>query len=327
MQGKIALEEHFAVADTMGDVQRIIGETGWAADVRRRLIDMAELRLAEMDRHGIERSILGLNSPAIQGILEPARAAAVARRANDELAAHVARHPGRLAGFAALPMQDPAAAAQEIARAVRELGFKGAMVNGFTQHGTPDSAVYYDGHEYRDFWATVAELGVPFYLHPRTQVPARAQVYGGHGWLYGAAWGFARETSIHALRLIGSGLFEALPGLQVILGHLGERIPYDMGRIDGILRHAPADYRLPHPPSFYLRRNFHVTTSGHFNDAPLRCAIDVMGIDRVMFSVDYPFEATADAATWFDATPVLTDAERRRIGRTNAARLFGLDGG
>jgi 2,3-dihydroxybenzoate decarboxylase len=308
----------------MGDVNKIIGDTGWAADVRRRLVDMQEERLPEMDRHGIERVILGLNSPAVQGILEPKRAVEVARRANDELARECAKRPDRFSGFAALPMQDPAAAAAEFARSVRDLGFKGAMVNGFTLRHTPDSAVYYDGPEYRPFWAMVEELGVPFYMHPRTQIPSRAQAYEGHGWLYGAAWGFARETSIHALRLIGAGLFAAHPRLQVILGHLGERIPYDLGRIDGILRHAPADYRLPHPPSWYMWHNFHITTSGHFNDDPLRCAIAVMGIDRVMFSVDYPFEETADAATWFDKTPVLTDAERRQVGRGNAAKLFGF---
>jgi 2,3-dihydroxybenzoate decarboxylase len=326
VQGKIALEEHFAVPDTLGSVAGVIGETEWAADVRRRLVDTQDMRLAEMDRHGIERSILGLNAPAIQGILEPKRAIDVARRANDTLAAEVAKRQDRLSGFAALPMQDAGAAATELARCVKDLGFKGAMVNGFTQRGVADSAIYYDVPEYRPFWATVQELGVPFYLHPRLQISSRAQVYDGHAWLYGAAWGFAREASIHALRLIGSGLFDEFPRLQLILGHLGERIPYDMGRIDGILRHAPADYACAHPPSWYMRRNVHVTTSGHFNDAPLRCAIAELGIERVMFSVDYPFEAAEDAARWFDKTPALSDDERRRIGRANAAALVRLGG-
>jgi 2,3-dihydroxybenzoate decarboxylase len=324
VQGKIALEEHFAIPETLGSVKGIIGQTEWAAEVRRRLVDTEDLRLATMDRHGIERSILGLNSPAIQGILDTRQAVETARRANDALAGEVARRPDRLSGFAALPMQDAGAAAEELARCVRDLGFKGAMVNGFTQRGAADSAVYYDVPEYRPFWATVQELGVPFYLHPRVQIAARAQVYDGHAWLHGAAWGYAREASIHALRLIGSGLFDAFPRLQIVLGHLGERIPYDMGRIDGILRHAPADYACAHPPSWYVRRNFHVTTSGHFNDAPLRCAIAELGIERVMFSVDYPFEATEDAAGWFDRTPALGDDERRRIGRANALALFRL---
>jgi 2,3-dihydroxybenzoate decarboxylase len=287
---------------------------------------MQNLRIAEMDRHGIELTIVSLNSPAVQAILDPRKAVDVARRANDALAAEIAKRPDRFAGFAALPMQDPDAAAAELTRCVRDYGFKGALVNGFTQRGVADSAVYYDVPEYRPFWATVQDLGVPFYLHPRTQIPSRMQPYEGHAWLVSAVWGFARETSIHALRLIGSALFDRYPRLQIVLGHLGERIPYDMWRIDARLRRIPAGYPCKRPPSAYLRENFHITTSGHFSDTALRCAIDEMGLDRLMFSVDYPFEDTVDAASWFDATTELTEDERRRIGRTNAVELFGLKG-
>ena len=136
------------------------------------------------------------------------------------------KHPDRYGGLAALPMQDPEAASYELTRCVTELGFKGAMVNGFTQKDSHDSAIYYDIPEYREFWATVSELDVPFYLHPRMQLPSHAQNYEGHPWLMSAPWGFAVETSIHALRLCGSGLFDDYPNLRLVIGHLGEFIPH-----------------------------------------------------------------------------------------------------
>ena len=159
-----------------------------------------------MDAHGIELTILSLNAPAVQAILDPAEAIATAAKANDIMAGEIAKRPDRFAGFAALPMQDPDQAIRELTRCVKELGFKGALVNGFTQKDVPDSQVYFDLPEYRPFWAAVAALDVPFYLHPRTQIATRSQSYDGHPWLFSAAWGFSRETSIHALRLIGSGL-------------------------------------------------------------------------------------------------------------------------
>ena len=214
--------------------------------------------------------------------------------------------------------------AAELTRCVKEFGFKGALVNGFTQKDVEDSAIYYDIPEYRPFWATVEELGVPFYLHPRTQIPSRSQSYEGHPWIVSAAWGFARETSIHAIRLIGSCLFDEYPRLQIVLGHLGERIPYDMWRLDHRIRKSPQGYACKKQMSAYLRENFHLTTSGNFHDATFHCAIAEMGLERIMFSVDYPFEDTVDAASWYDNTE-MPDADRLQIGRTNAIKLFKLD--
>ena len=170
----------------------------------------------------------------------------------------------------------------------------------------------------------MAALEVPFYLHPRTQIPTRSQSYDGHPWLFSAAWGFSRETSIHALRLIGSGLFDDFPNLQIVLGHLGERIPYDMWRLDHRIRKVPNGYPCKKPMGDYLRANFHMTTSGNFHDATFHCALAEMGPGRILFSVDYPFEDTIDAASWFDNTD-MTDADRLKVGRTNAIELFDLD--
>lgn len=324
MDGKIVFEEHMAIEDTLEDSRSFAGESGRWEDFAREILDISDQRLAGMDKNGIEFAIISLNSPAIQAILDTNEAIEIARRANDHLAEAVAKHPDRFAGFAALPMQDPDAASDELIRCIRDLGFKGALVNGFTQKDKPDSAIYFDIPEYRSFWATVSELDVPFYLHPRTQIAARAQPYEGHPWLLSSPWGFAVETSIHALRMCGSGMFDDFPNLRVIIGHLGEHIPYDLWRIDARMRFSPRGYTGKRYLGEYFLDHFHVTTSGNFCDPSFKCAVEVMGVERMLFSADYPFERMEDAANWFDNTP-LSDAERQRIGRTNAIKLFNLD--
>jgi len=275
-----------------------------------------------MDRSGLEIEIISLNSNAIQGIPEVAKAIELARKANDALAETIAKRPDRFAGFAALPMQDPQAAAAELNRSVRDLGFKGALVNGFSQVGSADTALYYDLPQYRPFWAEVERLGVPFYLHPRDQLPSRRHAYEGHPWLIGSPWGFAEETAIHALRLMGSGLFDDYPKLQIVIGHLGERIPYDLWRLDHRLAKVPGR-PAKRTMREYFRQNFHVTTSGNFCTQSLIHAILTIGADRVLFAVDYPFEDHAHGCSWFDAAEI-AETDRVKIGRTNAMALFGL---
>src|SRR5262245_51776302 len=223
MQGKIALEEHFAIEATLGDSQ-VFGAHVWK-DLSHRLLDIQDTRLREMDKHGIEMMILSLNAPAIQAIHATKRAIEVARQANDVLAGEVRKRPDRFAAFAALPMQDPEAAASELRRCAKELGMVGALVNGFSQAGTPDTVLYYDLPQYRPFWKTVETLGLPFYLHPRNPLSSWSKFYEGHSWLLGPNWAFAAETAVHALRLIGSGLFDECPRLQLVLGNIGEGIP------------------------------------------------------------------------------------------------------
>jgi gamma-resorcylate decarboxylase len=320
MQGKIAVEEHFRIEETKGSESRYPGSY-WEG-LSGKLLDVHGARLAEMDAAGIEIAVLSLNSNAVQGICDTGKAIAIARKANDALAAAVAKRPDRFAALAALPMQEPEAAAAELVRCVRELNFKGALVNGFSQVGAEDTAVYYDVPQYRPFWAEVERLAVPFYLHPRDQLPSRRQAYEGHTYLVGSPWGFADETAIHALRLAGSGLFDEFPTLQIVLGHLGERIPYDLWRLDHRLAKVP-NRPAKRTMGEYFRQNFHVTTSGHFCTQSLIHAILTLGADRVMFAVDYPFEDHAQAAAWFDAADI-AEADRRKIGRDNATKLFGL---
>ena len=325
MKGKIAFEEHLAIEETVGNAKAFAGESGRWEAFARELVDVDDMRLAFMDKAGIELALLSLNAPAVQAILDPQQAVELARKANNRIADALDRHPRRYAGLAALPMQDPAVAATELERCVNELGFKGALVNGFSQKHEPDSAIYYDIPEYRDFWATVSDLDVPFYLHPRMQIPAQARNYADHPWLMSSPWGFAAETAVHALRLCGSGVFDDFPNLKIILGHLGENIPFALWRLDARMKFSPRGYRGKRPLGDYFREHFHITTSGNFSDPAFRCTLEVMGMDRVYFSADYPFERIEDAADWFDTTAVITVEERTQIGRRNAIELFKLD--
>lgn len=320
---KIALEEHMSLPETLDDARGFVGGTAdWPA-FERQILDVGELRIELMDKNGVEFTLVSLNAPAVQAIVDVKKAIDVAKRANDFLAECVARHPRRFAGFAALPMQDPEAAAAELTRCVKQLGFKGALVNGFTQAVVADSVIYYDIPEYRDFWAAVSDLNAPFYLHPRTQIPSRLQDFEGHGWMTGSPWGFAQNTALHALRLCGSDLFERYPNLKIILGHLGERIPYDLWRIDARLKFARRGYQGKRLPGEYFRKHFYITTSGNFSDAAFQCAVAEMGVDHVLFSTDYPFEDMRDASSWFDKLS-LNDADRQKIARGNAIALFDL---
>jgi gamma-resorcylate decarboxylase len=322
MTGKIALEEHFALPDTLGDSEQYFARDAWSR-MQQRLVDIHDERLREMDKHGIEMMLLSLNSPAIQGIWETQRAIDIARRSNDYLAEQVAKNPKRFQGLAALPMQDPEAAIAELLRCVRDLGFRGTLVNGFSQVETEDTAVYYDNPRYEAFWAEVERLAVPFYLHPRLPLESRQQHYESHPWFVGPAWAFAVETSIHALRLMACGLFDHYPKLTLILGHLGENIPAHIWRTDHRIRKMPMGIPAKRPLAEYLRNNFYLTTSGNFRTPTLTEAIAEVSVDRILFSADWPFEEISDAANWFDALDLDASA-REKIGRTNAANLFRL---
>ncbi len=324
MQGKIALEEHFAIPDTLQDSAGFVPDNCWA-ELQHRLLDFHDTRLKLMDKHGIEMMILSLNAPAIQAIPDIKTADDIARRSNDFLAEQIAKRPDRFQGFAALPMQDPELAARELQRCVRDFGFKGSLVNGFSQVHTAESAVYYDLQQYWDFWGECEKLDVPFYLHPRNPLPSMSQIYAGHSWLLGPTWAFGQETAVHALRLMGSGLFDKYPKLQIILGHMGEGLPYSMWRIDnrnGWVKAKP-NYPAKRKIADYFRENFYLTTSGNFRTQTLIDAMLEIGADRILFSTDWPFENVDHAADWFDVTSI-SEADRIKIGRTNSVNLFKL---
>lgn len=325
MDGKICLEEHFAIQDTLGDSQGYLPPDTWD-ELSGRLMDLHDRRIREMDAHGIEYMILSLNAPAVQGLHERDKAIDIARRSNDYLAEEMQKNPNRFRAFAALPMQDPDEASRELERCMKDLGFVGALVNGFSQIDEPDTAVYLDMPLYDGFWSVVADLDAPFYLHPRNPLPSMAQIYEGHPWLLGPTWAFGQETAVHSLRLMASGLFDKHPNIQIVLGHMGEGLPYSMWRVDNRNKWTNAEPAYPAKRLLgeYFQENFYLTTSGNFRTQTLIDAMLEIGSDRILFSADWPFENIDHAAEWFDVATI-SEADRIKIGRTNSARLFNID--
>ncbi len=315
---KIAFEEHYTAPGfaeySKAFVQHI--PPALAADLGARLTDFDDVRLREMDAAGIDYVILSQTGPGVQAETDPVAAVRRARENNDFLAAQVARHPDRYGGFAHLPMHDPKQAADELERAVRQLGFKGALVNGHTL-GT-----YYDGRLYDPFWERMQALDVPLYLHPIDPYPT-PQAYAGHPELVGATWGWGVETATHALRLLFGGVFDRFPGLTVIVGHMGEGLPFQRWRFDSRFAVYPHGIRLKRAPSEYIGSNIVITTSGVCSGATLAGAVAEMGAQAVMFSVDYPYESTALAAQFIEQAPI-DDAARELVCHGNARRLFKL---
>ncbi len=321
---KIALEEHIATPATLDGSRQYFTPEAWPK-FERYLLDIHGQLLRDMDENGVELSILSMNSPGVQAMPNRKEAFAVARAANDYMAEQVAKNPKRFQAFACLPLQDPEAASKELVRCVKELGMKGTLVNGFSQIYTPENVVYYDDPRYLDFWGTLESLGVPFYMHPRDPLPARIPHLAGHPWLTGSIWAFGVETATHALRLICSGLFDRYPKLTVILGHLGETLPNNMWRIDHRIAITPNGVPMKRKVSDYLRENFYFTTSGNYCTGTLVNDVLEVGADRILFSVDCPFESFTEACGWFDAVDAISTADKMKIGRGNAAKLFQLD--
>jgi 2,3-dihydroxybenzoate decarboxylase len=334
---KVAIEEHFtllsalttapgaasgvaAAVDLGGLVKAMDYDRPWMDLVETRLGEIGDVRLAEMDAAGVEWCLLSHTVPGVQGIIDRGEAISAARRVNDFLAAAVARHPNRFAGFASVALQDPGEAARELERCVRQLGFRGVMVNGYTN--TADGrGLYLDEPACLPFWEAAAALGAPVYIHPRPPIEQRA--YEGHAQLLGATWGFAPETATHALRIVHSGLLDRLASLTIVLGHLGETLPYFAWRIQHCFEFNPSDKRLERRLQDYLSDNFYVSTSGHFSDQALISAVLTIGADRILFAVDYPYEPMTPASQWIERAPV-SEGDRRKIAYGNARRLFGL---
>ena len=324
MQGKIALEEHFAIPETLMDSSGFLADSVWP-ELKSRLLDIQDKRLKLMDEQGVEMMILSLNAPAVQAIPDAKKANEISIRANDYLAEQVTKRPDRFQAFAALPMQDPDLAIAELERTVKTMGFKGALVNGFSQVGDGQTPLYYDMERFWPFWAKVEQLDVPFYLHPRNPLAQDARIYQGAEWLLGPTWAFGQETAVHALRLMGSGLFDQHPGLRIIIGHMGEGLPYSMWRVDhrNAWVKAPPKHKAKKKIADYFNENFYLTTSGNFRTQTLIDALLEIGADRILFSADWPFENVDHAAEWFDSATI-SEADRKKIGRDNALKLFKL---
>lgn len=315
---KIAFEEHYTAVG-FKDYSRSFAQhidPAVLADLAARLVDFDEVRLGEMDRAGIDYVILSQTGPGVQAEADAAVALNRAKENNDFLVSQIARHPTRYGGFATLPMHDPRVAAAELVRCVKQLGFKGALINGHT------NGVYYDDRAYDPFWEQVQELDVPIYLHPSDPyvIP---QAYSGHPELVGASWGWGVETATHALRLLFGGVFDRYPGVKLILGHMGEGLPFQRWRFDSRFAVYSHGIKLARAPSEYLGSNIVITTSGVCSPPTLTAAIAEMGREAVMFSVDYPYESTALAAEFIEQTP-MDDATRNLVCHGNAQRLFKL---
>jgi gamma-resorcylate decarboxylase len=332
--GKIALEEHFYLPsyETYGADGSSLDGASKAHNYDQKYFTTVQARLADvnswvedMDRGGIERMVLSLTQPGIQGIADRKIAIDTAKLMNDNLAQIVAANPSRFAGFAAVPLQDVRAACDELDRAVTHLGFKGVLINGYTNIGDANTAQYLDEAPVWDFWACVEELGVPVYLHPRPPLPNQRRIYEGYPVLVDSPWGFGAETAMHTLRLMLSGLFDRFPRLQVILGHMGEGLPFMLPRVESRLRHMSAEVRgkQQKPVTSYLRENFYVTTAGNFRSQALLDTLLEIGPDRLLFSVDYPYETVQEQVEWFDSLGI-SETDRSKIGRENAVGLLGL---
>jgi len=327
----IATEEAFATAAQIAEIRRVAeATTGYDADMnlwRRmagggiltdRLLDLEGERIAIMDAAGIDMHLLAMTSTGVQSFAAE-QAIPIAREGNDLLKALIERHPTRFAGLATVPVQAPSEAVREIDRAVNGLGLNGVMINSHTNDE------YLSERKYWPILEAIEASGKPLYIHPRAPNGLMAQAFRQDNLEY-AIWGYAAETGLHGLRLITGGVFDQFPGLKVVLGHMGEGIPYWLYRID-YMHHMTGQWpetrrpRLGLTPSETFRRNFAITTSGVNWDPPLQFNLDVLGEDAVMFAVDYPYQETHEAADWIRAAAI-PERARRKVAATNAERIF-----
>ena len=333
---KIAIEEAFVTQDIADEWNKIIaagspGEPGFRkmgesilADspgtrlIHQRLIDLGAGRIAAMDATDIDMQVISITSPGVQ-VFAPELARDLAKDANDTLSAAMLAHPDRFAGMTAIAPQLPEAAALELERAVGSLGLKGALINSHT------NGEYLDDKKYWPIFEAANALKAPIYLHPRTPSQGMIEPYLDYG-LYFAGWGFAEETSLHALRLIMSGVFDEFSDLQIILGHMGEGIPFYLQRIDNRyllqvkIGAVPEMKRLP---SEYFKDHFVITTSGVTQESSLQLSHKELGADRILFAADYPYESVEEAVQFMDAAD-LSDVDKHKIYHGNAERIFGL---
>ena len=318
----IALEEHVVTPlyvsknvrgprpISLADRSRKLGH-----DISAELMDIWKTRITSMDAAGIDVQVLSLTMPGAQAF-DAASAPAIARDANDRMQDAITAHPTRFAGFAALPTADPAAAAKELERTVSQLGFKGAMINGHT------GGEFLDDKKYWAIFEAAQALRVPIYLHPRDPHPAVMKAYfEGYEELATAVWGFTMDTVSHFLRMIYGGVLDAFPDLTFILGHLGEGIPFFLHRMNDHTHYSLARRGLRKTMIEYMTENVVVTCSGFFSVPALLCTVMAVGVDNVLFSVDWPYESNRLGAEFLDALP-LSAGDKAKIAHGNAERVL-----
>lgn len=324
---RIATEEGFLSPGVLAQnaktqipgVPLIVG-SGPGAGIAQVLLDLDAGRIAAMDADGIDMQLLLLSSPGVQ-VFEPATAVSLAIESNDYVAAACKRHPTRFAALAAVAPQDPAAAAKELERATRTLGLKGGIINSHTfDH-------YLDEKQFWPIFEAAEHLDVPIYIHPREPAKGMREIMSGPV-AGGPAWAYGVEVGTHILKLISGGVFDRFPKLRIVVGHMGEALPFWLPRIDnrylamraGMFGGAKPMERMP---SDYIRENLWVTTSGMNYWPQLRMTIDVLGRDRVMYATDYPFEKQGQAVGFVEAMPLST-SDKKTLFEDVAARVFKL---
>ncbi len=328
----IAVEEHFVTNDYFQNASELAVSQGEEpeqafvtnfpknAKMLRRFTDMST-RLEEMDHAGVDMSVLTLNPPGVQMFADAATATSLAHEANDRLAQIVQGNPSRFYGLGSLAPQDPNRAADEIKRIMGPLKLGGVMIASHT-HGR-----YLDEPECEPILAALEEEDATLYLHPRSPSPQMIAPFLQYG-MVAAIWGFQAEAGTHAIRLIMSGVFDRHPRLRVVLGHLGEALPFWLWRLDNIYQktygwagEALRMVKLELKPSEYIQRNFSMTTSGMSDPDVLGYCVAKLGAERIMFAIDYPYEDSA-TATKFLTDAALTEEQRALICHGNAERLF-----
>jgi 2,3-dihydroxybenzoate decarboxylase len=310
----IAIEEHYFDLE----IVKHYDERQARPALRSRLEDMGAQRIKEMDEAGIDIQVLSQAAPGTH-LMDAATAVPLARGANDRLRESIRAHPDRFAGFATLPASDPKAAADELERAVTELGMKGAMIHGLT------NGLFFDDKRFWPIMERAQALDVPIYIHPAMPHPAVVEAYykdyaKDFPAILSAGWGFTVETATQGIRLVLSGVFEAYPRLKIILGHLGESLPFSLWRIDHSLarkgnRAMASSFR------DVFCENFWITTSGNFSDPALMCCVQEMGVDRILFAVDWPYVENRPGTEWMESVPLCTE-DRNKILHGNAKRLL-----
>ncbi|HEY4365486.1 MAG TPA: amidohydrolase family protein [Bryobacteraceae bacterium] len=332
---RIAAEEAFLTAEIFEEYKKLLsdgshGDPGFAdlwghfqkpGPVVRRLLDLDAERIHDMDATGIARQLLLLTAPGVQ-IFDADLGIALARSSNDQLAEAIRKHPDRFSGLAAIAPQHPQEAARELERGVRQLGLKGAVVNSHTR------GEYLDDEKFWDIFAAAESLDVPIYIHPTTPAPSMIGPFLERG-LDGAIYGFAVETGLHVLRIVLAGVFDRFPKLRLVIGHLGEGLPYWLFRIDFMHRAMVAAGRYPNvkklqrTPSQYLRENVWITTSGMAWQPPILYAQSVLGADRVLYAMDYPYQFVPEEVAVTDGLPI-SGSDKKMLYQSNAERVFRL---
>ena len=322
----ITLEEHFATpAFAAGPgkalVERLRSSGPRGMKIAEQLLDVGDGRVAAMDAGDIDIQVLSLNAPGVEQVADPAEQIAIAREANDFVLDVVKKYPKRFAAFAALPVSTPELAADEMELRVRKQGFKGTMINGHSR------GRYLDDKFFWPILERAEAINVPIYVHPTVPPkPVVDALYSGFspavtGSLSAAGWGWHIETSVHVIRMILGGVFDRYPKLQVVVGHLGEGLPFMLPRMNRNL--PPETTKLQRPMAAYLRENIHYTFAGFNFPATFLDLYLEVGVDRIMFSVDHPYGSMTEARAFLDHIPV-SPADRDRIAHGNAERLFNL---